>query len=77
MELRNIPMEKLKISTLNMRHERKKPEIGDILPSIRERGVLVPLIVRPNGTKGSFEILAGRRRFFAATAVLKHRSWKT
>jgi len=77
MELRNIPMENLKISTLNMRHERKKPEIGDILPSIRERGVLVPLIVRPNGSKGSFEILAGRRRFFAATAVSKESGKKT
>ena len=71
MELRHIPMDKLKVSTLNMRHERKKPEIGDILPSIRERGVLVPLIVRPNGAKGSFEIVAGRRRFFAATTVSK------
>ena len=77
MDLRHIPIDKLKVSTLNMRHERKKPEIGDILPSIRERGVLVPLIVRPNGTKGSFEILAGRRRFFASTAVLKESGDKT
>jgi ParB family chromosome partitioning protein len=77
MDLRHIPIDKLKISTLNMRHERKKPEIGDILPSIRERGVLVPLIVRPNGAKGSFEILAGRRRFFASTAVLKESGEKT
>ena len=77
MELRNIPMENLKISTLNMRHERSRPEIADILPSIRERGVLVPLIVRPNGSKGSFEILAGRRRFFAASAVSKESGKKT
>lgn len=76
MDLRHIPIDKLKISTLNMRHERKKPEIGDILPSIRERGVLVPLIVRPNGAKGSFEILAGRRRFFAASAVAKDKGSK-
>ena len=71
MDLRHIPIENLKVSTLNMRHERKKPEVSDILPSIRERGVLVPLIVRPNRSKGSFEILAGRRRFFAASAVAK------
>jgi len=77
MDLRHISIDKLKISTLNMRHERKKPEIGDILPSIRERGVLVPLIVRPNGAKGSFEILAGRRRFFASNAVLKETGDKT
>lgn len=77
MDLRHIPIEKLKVSTLNMRHERKKPEVSDILPSIRERGVLVPLIVRPNGAKGSFEILAGRRRFFASTAALKESGEKS
>ena len=77
MELRHISIDKLKISTLNMRHERKKPEISDILPSIRERGVLVPLIVRPNGAKDSFEVLAGRRRFFASNAVLKETGDKT
>jgi len=71
MDLRHIPIENLKVSTLNMRNARKKPEVSDILPSIRERGVLVPLIVRPNGTKGTFEILAGRRRFFASNATLK------
>jgi hypothetical protein len=32
-----------------MRASRKKPNLDDILPSIRERGVLVPLLVRPNG----------------------------
>ena len=77
MDLRHIPIENLKISPLNMRHERKKPSIDDILPSIRERGVLVPLIVRPNGTKGHFEILAGRRRFFASTTALKESGEKS
>ena len=77
MDLRHIPIEHLKVSTLNMRHERKKPDITDILPSIRERGVLVPLIVRPNGTKGRFEILAGRRRFFASTAALEESGEKS
>jgi len=77
MDLRHIPIENLKVSTLNMRHERKKPDVADILPSIRERGVLVPLIVRPNGTKGRFEILAGRRRFFASTAELKESGEKS
>ncbi len=71
MDLAHIPLEQLKVSALNMRHGRKKPLLDDILPSIRTRGVLVPLLVRPNGEDGAFEIVAGRRRFFAAKEIEK------
>lgn len=67
MELRHIPLEELKLTKVNVRHGRKSPDVSDILPSIRKRGILQPLLVRPNG-KG-FEIVAGRRRYFAATKV--------
>jgi ParB family chromosome partitioning protein len=33
-----------------MRAGRKAPDIANILPSVRARGVLVPLIVRQNGS---------------------------
>jgi ParB/RepB/Spo0J family partition protein len=65
MDLQHIPLSQLKIATVNVRHSRKPPDVSDILPSIRARGVLQPLLVRPNG-KG-FEIVAGRRRYFAAS----------
>jgi len=52
-----------------MRHGRKAPDISDILPSVRARGILMPLLVRPNGEEGHFEIVAGRRRYHAALAV--------
>ena len=71
MDLANIPLEQLKVSPLNMRASRKKPKFDDILPSIRERGILVPLLVRPNGKESTFEIIAGRRRFFASKAIEK------
>ena len=67
MELQHIPLSNLKIASVNVRHGRKPPDVSDILPSIRARGVLQPLLVRPNGK--SFEVVAGRRRFFAATKV--------
>jgi len=73
MELAAIPLEQLKVSALNMRAGRKAPPLDDILPSIRERGVLVPLLVRPNGKENEFEIVAGRRRFLASSAVAKER----
>ncbi len=69
MELAHIALDHLSISPANMRHAKKDPDISDILPSVRRRGVLVPLLVRPNGTPQTFEIVAGRRRFFAAKAA--------
>ena len=69
MELAHIPLDQLKVSALNMRHGRKAPDISDILPSIRARGVQQPLLVRKNG-KG-YEIVAGRRRFFSLKQIAK------
>jgi ParB family chromosome partitioning protein len=69
MQLAHIALDRLSISPANMRASKKPPEIGDILPSVRARGVLVPLLVRANGSPDTFEIVAGRRRFFAAKAV--------
>lgn len=71
MDLATIPLEHLKISRLNMRAGRRTPPLDDILPSIRERGVLVPLLVRPNGKANEFEIVAGRRRYFASKEIEK------
>ncbi|HVM79667.1 MAG TPA: ParB/RepB/Spo0J family partition protein, partial [Stellaceae bacterium] len=69
MQLLHIEIEKLCISPVNMRHAKRPPDIADILPSVRARGVLVPLLVRPNGSPDTFEIVAGRRRYFAAKTV--------
>ncbi|TIU42802.1 ParB/RepB/Spo0J family partition protein [Mesorhizobium sp.] len=73
MQLAHIPLDRLNISALNMRHSKRAPDISDILPSVRARGVLVPLLVRPNGTPESFEIVAGRRRYFAAKSLADER----
>ena len=64
MQLAHIALDRLSISPANMRASKKPPEISDILPSVRARGVLVPLLVRANGSPGTYEIVAGRRRFF-------------
>ena len=69
MELAHIPFDQLKVSPLNMRHARKAPDISDILPSIRARGVQQPLLVRKNG--GGYEIVAGRRRVFSLKTIAK------
>ncbi len=69
MKLDFIDLGKLSISKANMRYAKKAPDVSDILPTVRARGVLVPLIVRPNCAEGAFEIVAGARRFTAATIV--------
>ena len=52
MELRHIDIVNLTVSAANMRG-RRKPDIGNILPSVRARGIIVPLVVRPNGAATS------------------------
>ena len=69
MELQHIALARLSVSKANMRTGRKPPDISNILPSVKARGVLVPLLVRPNSEDGHFEIVAGRRRYHAALAV--------
>jgi ParB family chromosome partitioning protein len=68
MQLRHIRIANLTVSTANMRGK-AKVDIANILPSVRARGILVPLMVRPNGSPGTFEIVAGKRRYHAALAV--------
>ena len=66
MQLDFIALDALHVSPLNMRHGKKPPDVSDILPSVRARGVLVPLAVRPEGDPGCYGVIAGARRLYAA-----------
>ncbi len=69
MELKHIDIACLSISPANMRGVKRAPDLNNILPSVRARGVLVPLIVRQNGSPTTYEIVAGKRRYHAAMIV--------
>jgi ParB family chromosome partitioning protein len=77
MELRHIDIGSLSVSTANMRGVGKAPDLANILPSVRARGIIVPLIVRQKpcpepvegGTPDTYEIVAGKRRYHAALAI--------
>ncbi len=78
MQIEHIPLDRLSVASINMRRGRRKPEIADILPSIRKRGVLSPLFVRravcparEGGKTDHFEILAGKRRYYASVEAAK------
>ena len=71
-DLKFIPFSQLHISELNMRHSETAPEIDDIVPSVRERGIRQPLIVRREGGTAKapkYGIVAGRRRHFCLAAI--------
>jgi len=63
------------LSPLNMHYGRPDPDVSDILPSVRQRGVLLTLLVLETVADGvvvdgCFEIVAGRRRWTAALAAI-------
>jgi ParB family transcriptional regulator, chromosome partitioning protein len=60
------------IEQLEPNPEQPRVEIGDLselISSVRERGVLEPLLVKPSAIKGRWMIIAGERRWRAATAA--------
>ena len=69
MKLDFIDLGKLSVSKANMRYAKKAPDVSDMLPTVRKRGIIVPLLVRPNCGPDAFEIVAGARRFTAARIV--------
>lgn len=70
MKLAFIDQHCLKPSPTNMRAAKKRrAPIDSLLPLIRARGVLTPLLVRPNGAPDQYEIVAGLRRFGCAQVV--------
>lgn len=81
MKLDFIDLGKLSVSKTNMRYAKKAPDVSDILPTVRKRGIIVPLLVRPNPVLSeaegcgpdAFEIVAGARRFSAAKIVAEEK----
>jgi ParB family transcriptional regulator, chromosome partitioning protein len=71
MNIDHIPLDRLSVSKANMRAGKKPPDIADILPSIIKRGVISPVFIRPNCAEGHFEIVAGKRRYYASLEAAK------
>jgi len=69
-KLQNIKIAEVCESKTNPRGKNfEGPSFNDLIASIKEKGVLVPVIVRPTKGKYTFEIVAGNRRFRAAELV--------
>lgn len=70
-ELR-IPIERLLPNPDQPRRLFAPDQLNDLADSIREKGVIQPLIVRAHGSEGNFEIVAGERRWRAAQMAQLH-----
>jgi len=67
--IRAVPLSALRPSETNPRQLPDPDSQKELVASVKTHGVLVPLLVRPSGDKGHYEIVAGHRRFAAAKAA--------
>ena len=65
-----VPVEKVAPNPDQPRRTFDKDQLNDLAASIREKGIIQPLIVRPKG--GGYEIVAGERRWRAAQMAKLH-----
>ena len=70
-DLRRVPLAALKPSRFNPRRNFAEAQLEELAASIRERGLVQPLIVRPS-TGDTYEIVAGERRWRAAQLANLH-----
>ena len=69
---RRIPVELLVANRANPRRDFDDEQLSELTASIKEKGVMQPLLVRPAGDGRSFEIIAGERRWRAAQRAGLH-----
>lgn len=71
--LRNVPIDQIYANPEQPRQRFSDTALEELAASIREKGVIQPLIVRPHPTQaGAFQIVAGERRWRAAQLAQLH-----
>jgi ParB family chromosome partitioning protein len=68
---RRIPIELLRPNPHNPRRAFREAELDELASSIRDRGIIQPIVVRPSG-RDNYEIVAGERRWRAAQRANLH-----
>ena len=69
--LRHVPVELLHPNPNNPRKHFAEEDMENLAKSLKDKGLLQPLVVRPRGD-GSFEIVAGERRWRASQRAGLH-----
>jgi len=65
-EDRRVPIEFISPNPRNPRRNFAEEDLADLANSIREHGIVQPVVVRPAAADGRYEIIAGERRWRAA-----------
>ncbi|MGU3495179.1 ParB/RepB/Spo0J family partition protein [Xanthobacteraceae bacterium A53D] len=68
--VRKLPIEQVRASARNPRRTFVEEGLEELAASIREKGIIQPIVVRP--VDGGFEIVAGERRWRAAQRASLH-----
>jgi len=71
-EQRLVAIDQLHPSGRNPRKSFDEGELAELVESIRGRGLLQPIIARPDRERGGYEIVAGERRWRAAQRAALH-----
>ncbi len=72
-EQRIVPIDMVRAGKMNPRKTFKDDDMVELADSIREKGLIQPILVRPDPTAtGGFEIVAGERRWRAAQLAGLH-----
>jgi ParB family transcriptional regulator, chromosome partitioning protein len=70
---RRLPTDSLRPNARNPRRAFSDTELDELTASLRERGIIQPIVVRPaRGAAGAHEIIAGERRWRAAQRAGLH-----
>jgi ParB family chromosome partitioning protein len=70
---RRVPTTSLRPNARNPRRMFSEEELDELTASLRERGMIQPIVARPvRGTPDAFEIIAGERRWRAAQRAGLH-----
>jgi ParB family chromosome partitioning protein len=70
---RKVPIEFLRPNPRNPRRAFTETELGELADSIKQHGVIQPIVVRPvKGAQDRYEIIAGERRWRASQAAGLH-----
>ncbi|WP_412564863.1 ParB/RepB/Spo0J family partition protein [Thalassobius sp. MITS945101] len=68
-----VPIEKVHPNPDQPRRTFTQDQLDELAASIKEKGIIQPLVVRPMpGKPGAFEIVAGERRWRAAQLAMQH-----